>query len=350
MRNSNKGFTIVDVIVASAIIATLTVLIYPTVSDFIVLKKEGEEVDEQEKILRMIKAMSVADHKLPETDDVAVFAAEVSAFGNVPANDISEDVFRNTRYYRGVVATEQFKDASIEVYYSFLYGTGADGCWGKEIDCAPGDIVGRVDALLGALPVNYGTMYSAIDVPEGDYLIRYTDFKEKLVGYDKTVKRLNKLVGALSEYGRLQYYEGIAKGEDPNLIYYPPSDGPASVLFYDDVENDTSNETTESDIYGAGGSDVILNDDASVADKMDRRLGMIALTRLLGLPDEYCCSAMRHFTFNGEEYEEGFFYYSNPLARIDPTTTTCGVEPVAVTDRKLPPRITVEKDNCGKAP
>lgn len=347
---NNNGFTLFDVIIVGAVIAMLTALTYPTVSEFMVMKSEGEEEQEQLQLLNMMKAMSKAEGVLPITGDVNVYGARVRAYGDVPLADIVEDSFGNPRYYIGVEASERFKDASLNIQYTFIYSTGSDGCWGEREDCAPADILANVQAILGDNPANYKSRYSNITIPRGDYLTAYTNYKEKLSVYKQTVARLNKLVSALTEYGKLKYYEGVAENIDPNFIYFPPSDGPDVALFYNGARADTINETSETDIYGAGGSDVLLNDDSDVDMdvKMNRRLGMIALTRMLGLPDKYCCNAMSKFTHDGTEYEEAFFYYSNPLARIDPENDLCGPEITAVTDRKLPPRITVEFDYCGK--
>tara|TARA_R110000868_G_scaffold218576_1_gene469024 strand:+ start:169462 stop:170559 length:1098 start_codon:yes stop_codon:yes gene_type:complete len=353
---NNKGFTIVDVILIMSVLAILVTLSYPAATDFLMLKKESEERGVQHEILGVVNAYAEKENELPIGNSIANFAAAVSATSHLTVSETIVDIFGNQRYYKTVVEQEVFRDAVLDIYYTIIYSTGVDGCWdsGVAAECTAADIASNFDALLNDAGANtFQSTFNQITVPEGDFLIKYTDYERKIKQYEITVKRLNKLSDALAEYGTLNYYEGLAEGLSSTLIYYPASDVANLNLFYSEARSDTSAETNATDIYGASGSDVILNDDDAVnmAVKEERRLGMIALTRILGLPDEYCCNALKRFTMGGKQYEEGFFYYANPKARIDPLAAppnNCGPLATTVAERKLPPRISVEEDPCGK--
>lgn len=351
LKRDNKGFTLVDIIIVGAVIAILVVLTFPMMSDFLMLQNEKEEEEAQREILRTINVMAQEDLEIPVTHDIDVFAEEAQSYGNYPKADIMEDAFKNDRYYRAGVQTETYRDASFDVHYAVLYSTGVDGCWGEAVACDANDISNNVTNLLGVNPASYEASFSAIEVPYGDFLIKFTDRDLQKERYKKTVHRLERLTEALVQYGALKRYEGIADGVSSSLIFFPPSDGPATdtqtaTITYDNVENEIEDELDE--VLGAGVTDFVLNDNNDVNDKMDRRLSMIALARVLGLPDEYCCNALKTFEMDDQKFEEGFFYYSNPMSRINPAGGVCGTPATAAEDRKLPPRITVDEDPCGK--
>lgn len=349
-----KGFTLIDVILAGVVISILVVIAFPFVSDFLLLQNEKEEEEIQAKILRMMDVMSEETQAIPVTSDITAFANETQLYGDFLSNKIREDAFRNERYYRGVVGQETFRDATFDVHYAILYSTGTDGCWGDGISCVSSTINTNVTALLGSNPSNYLTNFRNVEAPQGDFLIKFTNRPKQLENYKKTTQRLEKLTNALAEYGQLKRYEGIADGELSTLIYFPPSDGVGTstqieTMHYANSRNDIDDELAEFTL-----GDFVENDDAAddaTGVKTDRRESMIALTRVLGLPDEYCCNAMNTFIDgSGERQEEAFFYYSNPRARINvfASPADCGPENTDPDDRKLPPRITVEEDPCGK--
>jgi type II secretory pathway pseudopilin PulG len=347
---NNKGFTLVDVIIAGAMIAILIVMTFPLMSDFLMLKNEKEEEEVQEEILRTLHVMAEQEFRIPVTDSIVDFASETQLYGNYLSDDIIEDPFRQNRHYRGVVGQEVFRDATFDVHYAVLYSTGTDGCWGEGLSCVSSTISTNITGMLGTNPANFDTQFRNIEAPEGDFLIKFTDRDYQMARYEKTSKRLERLIEALTEYGELKRYEGIADGISPTAIFFPPSEGPISdTLMAGLSPNATDIQAELDDLIGVGVTDIIYNEDSSVNDKEERRLSMIALVRTLGLPDEYCCNAMRTFIDGGgDTQEEAFFYYSNPLARIDPFIPTCGPAASTIADRKLPPRITVDEDPCGK--
>lgn len=350
-----KGFTLVDVIIAGAVISILIVATFPMISDFLMMQNEKEEEEMQTELARVLKYMAEQEFRIPVTDNISTFAGEVQEYSDYLERDIREDAFYNDRYYRGVVEQEVFRDASYDVHYAVLYSTGLDGCWGNDgVVCSQTAINTNVTNLLGTNPLQYEANFKSIDVPEGDFLIKFTDRDLQRARYKKTTERLKRLTEALVEYGQLKRYQGIADGVSPTVIFFPPSSGPISDNQMITISASTTGVTGEietelDDLLGNGITDVVLNDDGNIADKEDRRLSMIALTRVLGLPAEFCCNAMRTFIdTNGERQEEGFFYYSNPRARVDPSTNNCRPGASTIDELKLPPRITVDEDPCGK--
>lgn len=351
---NKKGFTLFDVIIAGAVIAILIVSAFPMVSDFLMLQNEKEEEGIQSDMLRVLKYMAEQEYQIPVTNSITSFASETQQYSDYLEDEILEDAFYNNRYYIGVRGQEAYRDATFDVHYAILYSTGVDGCWGNGISCVSSTISTSVTNLLGTNPSQYENKFRNIYVPEGDFLIKYTDRELQMERYKKTTDRLKHITEALTEYGQLKRYQGIADGVSPTVIFFPPSTGPISdyntiVLSASQTGVTSEIENELDDLLGSGVTDVVLNDDADVNDKEDRRNSMIALTRVLGIPSEFCCNAMRTFIdSSGERQEEGFFYYSNPLARINPTIGSCGPAASSINDRKLPPRITVDEDPCGK--
>tara|TARA_Y100000296_G_scaffold4577_4_gene5909 strand:- start:5464 stop:6534 length:1071 start_codon:yes stop_codon:yes gene_type:complete len=353
--SSNKGFSIIDVILAGAVVAFLVVLTYPLVSDFVMLQNEKEEEDAQARILQAFHVMAQEEKSIELGNNLSVFAANLEDYSSFLQRDIEIDKFNRSRYYRAVSNTEVYRDANMVVHYAVLYSTGEDGCWGKGISCDTTTIDASVTNLLGTNPADYAQKFKDIETPYGDFLIKFTDRDYQRERFKTTTERLDRLTDALTEYGQLKRYQGLAEGVSPTAIFFPPSQGPISDAQMRNMAQDADTDiVSELDaeftgIFPTGTEpDVIINDDATTSDKQDRRMSMIALARVLGLPDEYCCNAMKFFVDGGELYEEAFFYYSNPRARENPALNTCGPAATSIDDRKLPPRISTEPDPCGK--
>jgi Tfp pilus assembly protein PilE len=77
---NNKGFTLVDVIIAGAVIAILIVMTFPLMSDFLLLKNEKEEEATQEEILRTMHVMAEQEFRIPVTDSIVDFASETQLY------------------------------------------------------------------------------------------------------------------------------------------------------------------------------------------------------------------------------------------------------------------------------
>lgn len=350
LLENKKGFTLVDVIIGGAVIAILIVMTFPMVSDFLLLQNEKEEEEMQEEILRTIDVMAEQEFRIPLTNSIINFASETQLYGSYSSDQIVRDSFSKTRHYRGVVGQEVFRDATFDVHYAILYSTGVDGCWGDGLSCVSSTISTSITNILGTNPADYEVRFRNIEIPERDFLIKFTDRDYQMARYEETSRRLGRLTEALVEYGELKRFQGIADGISPTAIFFPPSEGPVSDAQMAALSPNANEVQIElDDLIGVGVTNVIYNENGSLNDKEERRLSMIALVRTLGLPDEFCCNAMQTFIDSGgDRQEEAFFYYSNPLARIDPSIPTCGAAATTIDDRKLPPRISVDEDPCGK--
>ena len=355
-KQSNKGFTLPEVILVSAVIAIVVTLVISNATDFLSNQQENEERSIMAELEQGIAAYSEDRASLPPLADMA---AEFSQYTNLSAEQIADDLWGNEREYRMFSVDIPYRHSDLEIFYGVIYSVGSDQCVGNTIRCYPGATAAQIDnAVNGILDVDGSGAFDRADFEgleaEGDdLLIKFTDFQSKKRKYDETSKRLKRIGEALKAYSQTRYYEEVAAGvADANQkIYYPPVGLTPQGLYGANVWQDAANVLTPP-------QETFDNDPA---DEVARRDSMIELMNLLALPQSYCCSAIEKFEVvdpgTGEitRFDRGFFYYSHPRARrvanpMNPAVD-CDAHPATLAGqlaaRKLPARITVEEDVCG---
>ena len=334
----NAGFSLIDIILATATIMVLVVLASPSVIDYLDMEKQHRENEIQTEILRAMRAYAQDHGKLPTGTDDATTENDLTVliqalipnndtqtrYTALEPNDLLIDAWGNQRYYRLIQETKNYQETDFPVQYAIVFSYGYGNCREDthETVCEIGDEE-HVNTFMETV-----TAFHRLSAAEGDFLLKYTDFEVKEKQLNQTRKRLRRIHDALSEYATLKRYEGIANGLDENWIYLPrssvsPVDGDSGV----------THEISSSDIV----SEILVD-----GSDEQRRESMRQLMRLIGVPEENCCTPL-YKDSDGED--AAFYYYSNPRPRtIDGAgNRACGTRPsfAGLGQYYLPPRIIV---------
>lgn len=343
----HSGFTMPEVILVSAVIAILVVMIAGNMMGFVDTQREKEEQAAMAEIERAAEGYIVDAKRLPASQ--SEMAVSFAAFGNMSSDQIERDTWDRPRVYVMAQVDVPYKYAALETFTGYVVGLGYDGCVADTATCYT-ELPDNQADVENAVALSYDVSdFANLEAIEDDVLIKFSDIHLKKDLYQTTVERLERVAKALERYSRTKYYEDLADDvTDVELkIYYPPSTGAVSGLYGNEVWTETGNA-----ISARGGLATSID---SSTDDEDRLEGMLALMKLLNLPESYCCSAMAQVDVSGTLIEKPFFYYSHPTPRRinSPVTraTDCDEHPVALSAklaaRKLPARITVNQDVCG---
>lgn len=384
---SHAGFTLAETIIVIAVMAILLTMAFPNIVTFLQMQSSQQEESDMLEIQKALRLYAEEKGKLPDfssTDDNS-WAEELSAFTSMSANQIYTDRWDNPRLYRVFNTQKQYREGTMSTYYATVLSLGADRCLdtgtvlgytpNRTACVTPAGITKTISTFFGITdPVNapLGNYDQLQADPNGDdQLIKFTDVQIKAESYNRTVMHLEKLSEALEVYARSRYNEEasdygncvvtkqrfdaglagvtasdvtaacdtgrnptwtarIAAGRTPdNTIYYPPAvasdnvddNGFYAPLVVEDIKS----------FINSGNRDRVRNTTTDI----DRRADMQALTRLLGLPESYCCSALAR---GSDDLPKPFFYFSNPRPRTG--VNSCGARPA--NPPYLPARITVD--------
>jgi type II secretory pathway pseudopilin PulG len=315
----NKGFTIVEAIIVTAVLAAVTVMAFPNFVQFFQMQEKTMEQNALDEIKAALESYAEENRSLPTN---VSWVSDLAPYASLSESSIEFDQWEQPRFYRSISDTITYRSASIVIDYAVVYGHGVDrglGNTGVDVD---------LSASLTTV-ASYATLQPELD----DYLVKFTNYKQQIKNYETTEQRLKDISSALASYATTLFNEAVVAGT-PNaeqFIYYPPTDD--TDLGVGDTANYSTFVTGDLDTI-AGSANYVIN--ADPADDTQRQADMQILMRFLGLPDNYCCSAL-------DINETPFFYYSNPRPRQG---VNCGVRPTS-TDRKLPPRVRVTEDDCG---
>lgn len=315
----NKGFTIVEAIIVTAVLAAVTVMAFPNFVRFFQMQEETMEQNAMAEIKDALEAYAEENKELPND---ASWITDLAPYASLSESAIEFDQWDQPRFYRKITETVNYRAASIDVDYAIVYGHGiVRGLADTGVD---------VDLAVSLTTV---ASYATLQAEQDDYMVKFTTYKQQIKNYESTEQRLKDISSALASYATTRFNEAVVGGTPSaeQFIYYPPTDDAA--LGVSDIANYSTVVTGDLDTIAGSGSYVI---NADPTDDTQRRADMIILMRFLGLPDSHCCSAL-------DINETPFFYYSNPRPRQG---ASCGARP-ASSDRKLPPRVRVTEDVCG---
>jgi len=316
-----EGFTIIEALIVVAVFATVIAMAFPNFTTFFEIQKEKSEEVMLSDIRKTLDIYIKAQKQLPEE---ATWAEDLSEYSDYNESQIENDVWGKPRVYKKVSNDITFRDADVTVDYAIVYSYGRNECYGVGCDAG-------VD-LLPSSAFDDASDYQVIEAETGDFLTKYSGYQVMVDSYNTTVERMTKISSALSTYAFSMLDKDIENSvaNVENFIYYPPS-----IVSGDSTNNYAASVKTDLSSFGTIG---YATSDST------RRNSMRILMRILGLPEDYCCSAME-LGSDGEPYP--FFYYSNPRPRVG--TTSCGTRPTGTSRRKLPPRITLDNvgNSCG---
>lgn len=351
----NQGFSLVEAILVVAVLAILASLSTPAITSFLQRQSEQLEANTMEQIAQALEDFAALNGRLP--DDNATnntfcgnppntWAHCLTSVTNLSVNQLTIDPWEHERQYVWWedTAASFFGGSTVSIHYATVHSRGGD----QTAEAAP-NIAVEVDApFIGYAPATAGgwwanngnrtTNFRALEAAGDDFLIKYTNAEVVQAQYNLTLERLSRISDALSTYAASRFNEAIiAEEPDANKkTYFPPADGGNDAITnYGNV--------VRSEVLALGNGATISN--LTDINSTTRRTEMIALMRLLGLPDSFCCNALERISSN-QELEAAFYYYSNPRPRTG--IATCGTRPNVnqSAPRYLPARITVEQYIC----
>lgn len=370
---SNRGFTLVEMVITVAVIAILVSTSLPSIFEFMRQRDDQSEEIAMQEIRKAIEAYLADKGTLPD-DGVAsgvagYWATELAGYTNLSTNEIENDRWKRRRSY--IMYKNDTRGAfgnKISVYYVSLHSKGSNGKAENTYLDSKG-----VEKTISGLGINgddfagSGTgdwwsrqtkgstadsmaqakvdSFAALRAGGDDHIMRFTNYANALEKYNETVKRLDAVTQALETYARSGYAEKVSEcsNKDPaptictngdleKMIYYPRA---VAVNNTEPKKSESlTNQNGWEDLYN--NTKQIVNNGASTTSRRD---DMKDLMNLLGLPTEYCCSAIDN---------SPFYYFSNPRART--STGGCADRP-NLNATKLPARIlttdSYSVDSCG---
>ncbi|MAF31699.1 MAG: hypothetical protein CMF60_05790 [Magnetococcales bacterium] len=321
-KKNAQGFTIVEAIIVTAVLAAVTVMAFPNFVEFFRMQEETMEETAMSEIKNALAAYADDNGQLP---GAGTWAADLAPYSSLSQQAIAIDQWEQPRAYRKISSNETYRSATVNIDYAVVYGHGPERGLGDS----------GVNVNLSASLTSVSD-YSSLKAEFGDYMVKYTNYKEQIRNYEITEQRLKDISAALSSYATTRFNEAVVGGTGTaEEIYYPPSE-PADISspVADTADYNNTVEAELDNFYPSGTGNRISTDES---DDALRKQEMEYLMRFLGLPDTHCCSAL-------DANETAFFYYSNPRPRLP--GPSCGTRPTT-SQRKLPPRVRVEHDDCG---
>lgn len=345
-KTARQGFTLAEMVIVIAVLAILVTISTPAIFEFM---RQRDKQAEENVLMELRKALQayIADkNALPGT---ATWATDLSGYTNLSLNEIRNDTWGVPRAFIAYQDnTRTIQGTRVPVFYVTLHSAGPN----RQAQAATGIAVngtafaGATDAAWWAnIASQQVTTFSALAAAGDDQLIRFTDYPEKLERYNLTIQRMDRITTALESYAKNGYANKVTAcgnlAKDPTtgltgdatcdngmperIVYYPRSQAIAAA--------------TDNAMYL---NSTLYVDNAQ--SEANRRIAMQGLMRLLGLPDDFCCSAI---TLAADGQPAPMFYFSNPRPRNP--GGGCAARP-GLTDMKLPARLTTTNDDTASTP
>jgi len=321
LASMRHGFTLAETILVVTILAILMAISTPSIFAFMKQRDTQQEQNTLQEVRRALQAYLADKNKLP---DMSSWATDLAGYTNLSAEQMQVDQWGRPRAFITLTdPSRNIQEAPVRINYVTILSSGAD----HIATSAPGIAVSGKDfapygdgGWWANKPLNQVTaavtQFGILAAAGDDQLVKFTDYPEKLDRYQQTLDRMERINNALESHARAKYSEAVmvcaAKPRN--------ADGKTG-----DVECDTPG-LLEKKIYYPNTVDI--------ANDAQRRTDMTNLMRLLGLPDEFCCSALDS---SADNKSTPFFFFNNPRPRA--VGGGCGVRP-GTNDQKLPARIT----------
>ena len=346
---ARQGFTLAEMVIVIGVLAILVGISTPALFQMMLRQDIQEEEIALQEIRKAIEAYAADRNILPA--NTVDWSAELAGFTSLSQQEISSSIWGHPRTFRKFETIRQVQNVAVTITYVTVLSTGPD----RTANAAPNL---PVSSGQFAADSNSGWWYNQPDpiaafgavAPTGDDLIMtYTNYPEKMAQLQETLKRMNRIVGALDAFSKTRYSELVSRcasetrdangnvtgtwatlcngGMPERFIYIPRSQPPTSTPADDDANYYDDPTAAPSP------APVAFNPSNDLA---ARQVQMQAIMRTLGLSDETCCSAVT---------EEPFYLYSNPRQKM--AGNTCAPGRRTSDTVKLPARLTTAADPCG---
>ncbi len=361
---SNKGFSLIEMVITVAVLAILVGITTPSIYEFIRMRDKQNEEIAQMQVRKALEAYIADVGEAPSDTSTSPFWYEALAgYTSLSQNEIANDVWDNPRTYimyrdanRGIYGV------SVTVSYVTLHSMGPDGQADNQEDQNGTTVTVNGVALTSAAGGSVFNGSTAADWwknksdpaqafadvrgADDDVMMRYTNYDDVRIRYQTTSERIRAVGDALETFARTQYAAHISEciavttsttkctgNGNPNsgipvaAIYYPrsiPISGSSDTARYYYSEYVPATNFVPSTAATVNNTSTDAN----------RREDMIDLMRMLGLPADYCCSALELGT---DSKPKPFYYFSNPRVRL---ASGCSSSRPTGSEPKLPARIT----------
>lgn len=332
MKHKNSGFTLVEMLLAISVLGIVLTMAFPDFISFFRRQELRTDEIQMREIQNALESYATAEGTLPDPD---TWVEDLAPYTYLSQQVIGTDVHGVDREYVLYEDTGAVYRASPDMSFSYAVVIASGGA----------NSSGAAAKVDGTYTLDDVDAYENFTPAGNDVYVKYTDRRLKMTAYEETIMRMERVSDALANYAAYQQNVEFSKSSpDANAglwIYYPPS--------YDGSNMSTRNSMypqavrDEVDEFIGAGSLYVDNRGGTPNLDSYRQEDMRALMRLLGLPEDHCCSAVDKDKNNDPK---AFFYYSNPHTV---QTSPCPAESArpGLTDRKMPPRITVEPLTCG---
>lgn len=361
-----KGFSLPEVIIITAVLAIITGMAFPDIAYFFQRQQVEQERTMQQDILKAMDAYAKECLRLPARTNnpdrdncrengggTLTWGEALASFTNLSAPAMEKDVWGNDRNYTVVSEDKPYREGVLTFYSASVRSAGENQCDDKNAVCTDGS--GKNVALsvrkasLGGMAnsndFNTTAQYGQLNAKGDDMLIKYTDNQVKTQRYEETVKRMERLIDALDRYAQGKFNDAVLTGTEQcisELIFYPPSSngsgggfdgwdhnnpGQSNPACRNLAQTDKYASNVRADLQNITGRQNVRGMDGSTDTRMTDMKGLM---RVLGLPEDHCCSALTN---------EPFYYASSPQPR---GPAGC----LAHTGRPpyLPPKISITAD------
>jgi prepilin-type N-terminal cleavage/methylation domain-containing protein len=371
------GFTLAEMILVVSILTILLAVSTPSLFGFIQQRDIQQEENVLQDLRRALQAYIADKNALPRLDDPATpaveWAEDLAGYTNLSVVQIARDQWDNPRsFIRYVDTSRNIQGASVSVNYATIMSAGPD----RQVEAITNRIPVQSTSMgpVFAAPADTGwwanqstptnlqasiAAFGSLATAGDDLMVKFTDYPEKLDLYNLTLQRMDRLANALESIARVRYGEMVGycaglprntngltgntscdtPGEIERIVYYPIG-VPSNTSGWDETFH------TYHFIY-TGASAPPTADQVRVRNAQGdtvRRGDMVKLVRMLGLPDDFCCSALERGT---DSEPKPFFYFSNPRPRG--VSGGCGTRP-GLSDQKLPARLATVNDDSASPP
>ncbi|MCA3244325.1 MAG: prepilin-type N-terminal cleavage/methylation domain-containing protein [Alphaproteobacteria bacterium] len=363
-----QGFTLAEMILVVTILAILLGVSTPPLFSFMKQRDIQQEENTLQELRRALQAYLADRNQLPPVDvpitpDVE-WAVALAGYTNLSAVQMALDEWGNPRaYLRLTDTTRSIQGAPVAVNYATFLSAGPDR---QASDASGVAVLNQVfaeptntlwwsnQATLAQSVQQFGSLTLAGD----DLMVKFTDYPEKLERYQLTLDRMDRIANAVESLARVNYSQAVTNcaglPRDANGLTGTECDTPGAIerkLYYPiglPANGDTITPGYYEELYTQ--NDTPADDQVRVSNNdtdTQRRDDMVKLMRLLGLPDEFCCSALETITVSGAPEPKPFYYFSNPRPRG--ISGGCGTRP-GVNSQKLPARITTINNDSASPP
>lgn len=343
-----QGFTLVEVILVTIVLAIMVTVSTPTLYRFFQQRDAQNDQNNLQELRRALQAYVAERNALPGAN---TWVADLSGYSNLSTRDIGTDAWGVSRSYIPYTdTTRTLQGSAVPILYATIMSTGPDRLASPTTGVAISSNRFAANGATGWWNFNTATavnVFGSLRPAGDDQMVKFTDFSEKLARYNLTLERLDRISEALETFAKTNYANQVAlcagsqsgtalcttAGAVERVVYYPRA------LAINDT-NDTATYFNTTTIVNNQGTDTQRRQNTAVTPNT----GMIPLMRTLGLPDEFCCSAI---TLGADGQPMPFYYFSNPRPRN--SSGGCGTRPVAA-DYKLPARMTSVNNDSGTPP